>query len=687
MIGPLIHGYSVTRLIRSPFALRTPSEAIAWSFVWVVDALGRLEEGVMIARAVLLWLYLSQIAHVVSQGQPRRRRSLRNPTRLRPATAEGRMSIANMTCDFIEQPLNHFDLPRGRSPSYRERYCVYNEFATDLATAPIFFYTGNESPLPEYINNTGLIWELAPHFGAQVVFAEHRYEGESRPDPSITDCMAYSSSVQALADFANLIETQLFSVNETTQQIIRRPVIAFGGSYGGMLSAWMRMKYPNIVSGVIAGSAPIWGFPRNFPTKIDTAYKIIDKGLRLPYPPDSVTESRENHCSDNLLAAWPLMHILGENKAGRTLLTEAFRLCEPLEDVDLLIEWAQSPWFDLAEGSFPYPSSYVAFALTHKDVKLPAWPLQAACWTESSLHDDLGVVISGNRTSVQYNVTYADSGIAVGVDWDRVIMLPHQVEGALSMSRLDLGDVRSMDSIRVFLENVRDAVSIWYNVTKDVSCYDLVAAPNAEARPNPWQVRASETSRRLSKADQCSDRMDEGSWPALCCNEEMDLILTEASGLGHDAMWPPSHTRGTKSHADVIAQEEVSLDPYCADPDGIFGFPQQDPDPWATFMDVVYGGTSIEAHSNIVFSNGLLDPWSGAGVYAEGMDPTLLQVSDVPGLYIQNINDSVIALLMKYGGYHTDLMYSDPRDPPCITEARKIEAEYIGQWIDAFDAS
>ena len=68
------------------------------------------------------------------------------------------MSIANMTCKVFEQPLNHF-VPRGRSPMYEERYCTYDGFATSSGVdkSPIFFYTGNESPLEQYINQVGLL--------------------------------------------------------------------------------------------------------------------------------------------------------------------------------------------------------------------------------------------------------------------------------------------------------------------------------------------------------------------------------------------------------------------------------------------------------------------------------------------------------------------------------------------------
>jgi pimeloyl-ACP methyl ester carboxylesterase len=620
-----------------------------------------------------------------------------------------RISVANLTCDFYhEQPLNHFDLPRGLSPTFSQRYCTYDEFMVNSSDAPVFFYTGNESPLEEYINNTGLIWELAAHFNAQVVFMEHRYEGMSMPDPGIPNCMAYSSSIQALADYANFIERRLFLTNdddngEDTSR--RRPVIAFGGSYGGMLSAWLRMKYPNIVAGAIAGSAPIWGFPRTVPSKIDTAWQVVHRGLEQAYPPTD-PKPDNNYCASNLLATWPLLQYLANSNRGKALLTETFRLCAPLEQVDALLEWAQSPWFDLAESSFPYPSSYVVYALTHLDsVKLPAWPLQAACWNASRLHEDWGIRFEGNVSDVRYNVSYGDSGPTLAVDWDKVSY-------ASSFSNDSEKDWFSDSAVVGLLSSVRDAVSVWFNITQDLQCYDLSrSAPNtaplakgngkslpqvANVSPLRGYARDQRKLQENDNVEQCRERMaDSGSWPALCCNEDINLIITEAQGLGRDYLWPPSHPRGTRTHADVVACASGNdCDDFCADPQGIFGFPQTSPDPYSTWLDTYYGGLSIESASNIVFSNGLLDPWSAAGVYAAGMDPTIpstggddwsLWQQPVPGLYVQNITDSsssMIALVMAYGGHHTDLMFSSDLDPPSIREARRIEKQFIQQWID-----
>ena len=53
---------------------------------------------------------------------------------------------------------------------------------------------------------------------------------------------SYLTIEQALADYAALI----FHIKDK-YEATGSPVIAFGGSYGGMLAAWLRAKYPNAV--------------------------------------------------------------------------------------------------------------------------------------------------------------------------------------------------------------------------------------------------------------------------------------------------------------------------------------------------------------------------------------------------------------------------------------------------------
>ena len=76
-----------------------------------------------------------------------------------------------------------------------------------------------------------------------------RYYGKSLPfgDSSFDDDkVSYLSVEQALADYAIILTNLKKQYNLTDSQ---NPIIAFGGSYGGILAAYMRFKYPNIVQG------------------------------------------------------------------------------------------------------------------------------------------------------------------------------------------------------------------------------------------------------------------------------------------------------------------------------------------------------------------------------------------------------------------------------------------------------
>jgi pimeloyl-ACP methyl ester carboxylesterase len=161
---------------------------------------------------------------------------------------------------FMDNPINHFTT-NGTMETYRMRYLIDESYVRDNDTyPPILFYCGNEGDLWTFYNNSGFMTTtLAQTLNALVLLGEHRYYGESLPfgDQSFTkDNVKYLTLDQVFMDYQRLI---MMIKNSTKYQY--SPVFAFGGSYGGMLAAWFRMKFPHIIQGAHASSAPIMFFP------------------------------------------------------------------------------------------------------------------------------------------------------------------------------------------------------------------------------------------------------------------------------------------------------------------------------------------------------------------------------------------------------------------------------------------
>lgn len=109
---------------------------------------------------------------------------------------------------------------------------------------PILFYAGNEGNIEGFWDNTGFITtELAAQMNALVIYAEHRYFGKSFPfDKTIAfkpENNIWLTVDQVMMDYNSLLKDIRYMYGATD-----KPCFVFGGSYGGMLASWLRMKYP-----------------------------------------------------------------------------------------------------------------------------------------------------------------------------------------------------------------------------------------------------------------------------------------------------------------------------------------------------------------------------------------------------------------------------------------------------------
>jgi len=216
---------------------------------------------------------------------------------------------------------------------------------------PVIFYTGNEGAIELFCENTGFAREAGEKLNAKIIFMEHRYYGKSIPDKNMT----FLSAEQALADYAEF----LYDMKRKNPEV--GPVIAIGGSYGGMLSAYIRIKYPNLIAGAIAGSAPV----KFFPGEMDCRgfYRVTTRTF-------STTPAGEV-CSDNIRKSWHTIQQIGSHMVGKRLLSEIFNTCDTITDINPLLDLLQDCWGSMAMMDYPYPTNFMG--------NVPAWPVTEAC--------------------------------------------------------------------------------------------------------------------------------------------------------------------------------------------------------------------------------------------------------------------------------------------------------------------
>lgn len=439
---------------------------------------------------------------------------------------------------YFEQPLDHFSF--ADLPTFHQRYLINDDhWVGPSQLGPIFLYCGNEGDIEWFADNTGFVWELAPRFGAMVIFPEHRYYGKSMPYGSGDEAyknattLSHLTAEQALADFAVLITDLKKKLSAEAC-----PVVLFGGSYGGMLAAWMRLKYPHIAIGALASSAPVLQFEDIVPP--ETFYDIVSNSFRR----------ESTSCFNTIKESWDVLVSEGLKNDGLLQLTKTFHFCQKLENTDDLSNWLESAYSYLAMVNYPYPANFM--------MPLPGNPIKEVCRKIDDCPDGTSV-----------------------------------------------------------LDRIFEGVSVYYNYTGDVDCFQLDDDPHG---------------------------LDGWDWQA--CTE----MVMPMSSSRDTSMFSAYDFNYTSFQEECWKEFRVKPRPK-----------------WIT---TEFGGHDFKTAlkmfgSNIIFSNGLLDPWSGGSV-------------------LEDVSETIVALVTEKGAHHLDLRAATAEDPDWLVEQRATEIKLIQGWLNDY---
>ncbi|KAH6774722.1 Serine carboxypeptidase S28 family protein [Perilla frutescens var. frutescens] len=252
---------------------------------------------------------------------------------------------------FYTQTLDHFNYAPQSYANFRQRYVVDSKYwGGPNSNSPIFAYLGAEEPLDDDLDFVGFLTDVAPHFNSLSVYIEHRFYGESVPFGTMEEAMknkttrGYFNSAQVLADYAQILLhiKHKFSAHNC-------PIIVVGGSYGGKLASWFRLKYPHIAVGALASSAPILYFDNITP--LNGYYSTVTKDFK----------EVSHKCYETIRKSWAEIDKVASQPRGLSTLTRRFNTCSHLNNSGELKDFLDSMYSTAAQYDHPpdYPVTIV----------------------------------------------------------------------------------------------------------------------------------------------------------------------------------------------------------------------------------------------------------------------------------------------------------------------------------------
>ncbi|XP_052867836.1 putative serine protease K12H4.7 [Anopheles cruzii] len=219
-----------------------------------------------------------------------------------PRTVEGRFSAK----------VDHFN-PQSRD-MFEFNYLHNDQYYRQ--GGPLFVVVPGHYPLNSYFMENSHFRDVAALNGAWLATFEHRYFGASVPVPNLSAAnMRFLRTEQVLFD---LIEWIDFLKREVVGDPNAR-VILHGVAYGGSLASWARQRFPNIIDGAWASSAPVRA-TSSFPEFAEDVGQLIRS-----YGGDECYNRifQAFHTAQNLLDA-----------GQTTLLSNMFNTCDPINVSD-----------------------------------------------------------------------------------------------------------------------------------------------------------------------------------------------------------------------------------------------------------------------------------------------------------------------------------------------------------------